>query len=141
MSNLGGDIAWCPVFLPEIKLWQKQLKNTQNQKSLSCNLVQFRSISLLCAKYFVRDCLSKQIYGCNLHQSPSDLYFGTFSVTLKHFYNHNQNMKQVTCVKVPNFLYLVQVKIWLQITFNFADQSFFQRTDIFEPKWVPFLDS
>ena len=26
MSNLGGDIAQCPVSLPEIKLWQQQSK-------------------------------------------------------------------------------------------------------------------
>ena len=30
MSNVGGDAAQCPVFLPEIKRLQSMSKNTQN---------------------------------------------------------------------------------------------------------------
>ena len=46
------------------------------------------------------------IFGRNLDQSPSNLNFRTFSVTSKHFYNHNKNIKQVSCVKVPNLVLL-----------------------------------
>ena len=31
ISNLGGDIAQCPLSFQEIELWQWQLKNTQKQ--------------------------------------------------------------------------------------------------------------
>ena len=34
ISNQGGHIAQCPVSLPETKVWQQQLKNTQ--KYISC---------------------------------------------------------------------------------------------------------
>ena len=53
ISNQGGDIAWCPVSLPETKLSQQQLKNMQNvdiKLFLSCHW-----ISLFYSKYFVRD--------------------------------------------------------------------------------------
>ena len=63
----------------------------------------FYCISLLCAKYFVQDCLSKQIFDRNLLKSPSHLNFWTFSVTSKYFSNHDENIKQVSCVKSSKF--------------------------------------
>ena len=56
ISNLCGDIAQCPVSLPEIKLQRYQSKSTQKQTSdFSCP-VQFYWISLFCSKYFALDC-------------------------------------------------------------------------------------
>ena len=55
---------------------------------------------------FVQDCLSKQIFGRNSGQSPSNLNFLTFSVTLKHLSNQDKNKKQGSCVKVPNLMVL-----------------------------------
>ena len=48
--------------------------------------------------------LSEQtILGRNLSQCPSYLNFWTFSVTSKHFSNHDKNIQQVSCVK--NFIF------------------------------------
>ena len=46
-------------FLPDITLWQCQWlsKNTQNQILNVFSLLQFHWTSLLCSKYFVRDCI------------------------------------------------------------------------------------
>ena len=55
ISNLGADIAQCPVSLPEIKLWQQQSKNIQKQISNFSCPVQFYWISLFCSKYFAQD--------------------------------------------------------------------------------------
>ena len=52
---------------------------------------------------FVQDCLSKQIFSRNLAQSPSHLNFWTFSVTSKHFFNHDENTKLFSCVKRSKF--------------------------------------
>ena len=82
ISNLGGHIAQCLVSLQEIRLWQQQLKYTQNLIPNFSFLVQFYWISPFCSKYFVRDYLSKQIFGPNLAQFPSN----SFSVTSKHFF-------------------------------------------------------
>ena len=57
----------------------------------------------LCGKYFVQDCLSKQIFGSNLARSPSHLNLLIISVTSKHFSDHDQNIKQVSCVKSSKF--------------------------------------
>ena len=65
ISNCGGDIAQCPLFLPEIKLQQQQSKKMQKQISTFSCPVQFYLISLSCSKYFVQDCLSKQSFGIN----------------------------------------------------------------------------
>ena len=46
ISNLVGDIAQCPVSLPEMKLWQLQSKNMQKQISNFSSPVQFYWISL-----------------------------------------------------------------------------------------------
>ena len=122
MSNLGGDIAQCPVSLPGIKLWLQQSKNTRKQISNFSCLIKFYWISLFCSKYFVQDYLSKQSFGFNSSQSPSNLnFFDIFilciikriSIILK------QNIKQVKGVTLPNlmvlckqyFSYLVQIKI------------------------------
>ena len=51
----------------------------------------------------VKDCLSKQIFCRNLPQPPSHLNFLTFSVTSKHFSNHDKNIMQVSCVKSSRF--------------------------------------
>ena len=53
---MGANIAQHPVSTPEIKLWQKQSKTTQKQKSNYCCPVQFYWISLFCSKYFVQYC-------------------------------------------------------------------------------------
>ena len=42
-------------------------------------------ISLRCSKYFVRDCLTKQIFGHNSAQSPQILNFLKCSITSKLF--------------------------------------------------------
>ena len=108
MSNLSADAAQCPVFLSEIKLGQQLSKNPQNQMTNFLSLVEFYQISLLCAKYFGQDCLSKQTFGRNLAQSPLNSKFWTFSVTLKHFCSHDKNIQQVSYVKVPNLMVLGQ---------------------------------
>ena len=61
-SNIGGDIAYCPVLVAEIKFEPQQSKIMQNQISNFSSLVQFYWNSLLCAKYFVVYCVSKQIF-------------------------------------------------------------------------------
>ena len=87
ISNLGGDIAQCLVSLQELTLCQQQLKNTQKQIPNFSFPVQFYWITPFCSKYFVRDCLSKQIFGSNSAQSPSNSNFLTFFITPKHFYD------------------------------------------------------
>ena len=54
-ANLGGDIAQCPVSLPEIKLWQQQYpKIWKNRQNVSFS-VQFYWIFFTLAKYFLWD--------------------------------------------------------------------------------------
>ena len=57
--------------------------------------------------YFVQNILPrivKQSFGCNLAQSPSNLNFWTFSVTLKHFSVHDKNINIVlNGVLAPSF--------------------------------------
>ena len=89
MSNVGGDAAKCPVFLSEIKSWQELSKKTNKNTKKNTQIV--------------KDCLSKQIFGRNLPQPPSHLNFLTFSVTSKHFSNHDKNIMQVSCVKSSRF--------------------------------------
>ena len=67
---------------------------------------QFHCISLLCVKYFVQDCLSKQIFYCNLAKSPSHFNFWKIFVTPKDFSNHDKNIKHVSCLKIPNLIVL-----------------------------------
>ena len=86
ISNLGGHIAQCLLSLQELRLCQQQLKNTQKQIPNFSSPVQFYWIIPFCSKYFVRDCLSKHIFGPNLAQSPSNSNFLTFFITPKHFY-------------------------------------------------------
>ena len=50
--------------------------------------------------------LSVQFFGRDSTQSPSNLNFWTFSVTSKQFSNYDKNIKQVSCVKVPNLMVL-----------------------------------
>ena len=89
--------------------FQKSNVDTSCQKTrktrcyIFWSIVQFYCFSLLCAKYLVQDCLSKQIFGRNLVQSPSHLNLWIFSVTSKHFSNHDKNIKQVSCVKSSKF--------------------------------------
>ena len=135
MSNLGGDIAQCPVSLPGIKLWLQQSKNTRKQISNFSCLIKFYWISLFCSKYFVQDYLSKQSFGFNSSQSPSNLnFFDIFilciikriSIILK------QNIKQVKGVTLPNlmvlckqyFSYLVQIKIGFRKLWSLLIGSF-----------------
>ena len=56
ISNLGGDIAQCLVFLRELRLFEQQLKNTQKQIPKLFFPVQFYWITPFCSKYFVWDC-------------------------------------------------------------------------------------
>ena len=56
ISIQRGDMAQCPVSLPQIKLCQGQLKNTRKQILNICCPVQFYWISLFCFKHYVRDC-------------------------------------------------------------------------------------
>ena len=78
-------------------------KNTQNQMLDFRNHVEFYCISLVCSKYFGQDCLRKQTFGCNLAQCPSHLNIWIFSVTAKHFSNHDVNIKQGSSVKNSKF--------------------------------------
>ena len=79
-----------------------QKLNVDNSCRKTCKIryyifeAQFYCISLLCANYFVQDCLSKQIFCRNLTQSPSHLNFWKISVTSKHFSNHDQNIKHAS---------------------------------------------
>ena len=122
MSNVGGDIAQCSVLFAEIKVEPQQSKNTQYYISNFSSLVQFYCISLLYAKYFVLNCVSKQIFSPTLPQFFSNLNFWEFSVTLNHFSNNNKNIKQVSCVKVPNLMVLCKqyfvYLIWLKFGFR-----------------------
>ena len=106
--------------------------------------VLFYWISLLCAKCFGQDCLSKQIFGLNSTQSPSNLGFWTFSVASKHFFNHHKNIKQVSCIKVLNIMVSTILYLWFRSKFDFRKHStltiscFLEGTNIFEPEWVLF---
>ena len=87
ISNLGGDIKLSPVSLQEVQIWQQQLKNTQKYISDFSSPIEFHWNSLFCSKYFVQDCLSKQSFGLNSSQSPSNLNSLTFCTPSKHFSN------------------------------------------------------
>ena len=99
MSNLGGEAARNQTLTIAVK------KNGKLDNKFLKSYPIFW-ISLLCAKYLGQDCLGKQIFGRNSAQSPSNLNFWTFAVTSKHFSNHDENIKQVSCVKVPNLMVL-----------------------------------
>ena len=45
----------------------------------------------------------KEIFGRNLYKSPSRLKVWVFSVTSKHFFNHDVNINQVSSVKSSKF--------------------------------------
>ena len=66
-------------------------------------VLSFYCIFLLCTKYFVQHYLKIQIFGCNLTESHLYLNFWTFSVTSKHFSNHDENIKHINCVKSSKF--------------------------------------
>ena len=74
------------------------------------------------------------------YQALSNLSFWIISVTLKHFSNHDVNIKPVSSVKSSKqyFVSLFYVEVHLQKTFNFVDQYFSEQTNIFEPKLVLF---
>ena len=99
MSNLGGEAARNQTLTIAVK------KNGKLDNKFLKSYPIFW-ISLLCAKYFGQDCLSKQIFGRNLAQPPLNLNFWTFSVTSKHFSNRHKNIKPVNCVKLPNLMVL-----------------------------------
>ena len=51
----------------------------------------------VCLKYFVNDCLWKQLLSCNLPQTPSNVISFTIFVTLMSFTQfHGEFMKKVT---------------------------------------------
>ena len=86
ISSLGGHIAQCLVSLQELRLCQLQLKNTQKQVPNCSSPVQFYWIIPFSSRYFIRDRLSKHIFGPNSAQFPSNSNFSTFFITPKHFY-------------------------------------------------------
>ena len=49
----------------------------------------------LCYKYFVRDCLRKQIFGPNLAQPPCNSNFLAFFITPKHLYALQKKYKAI----------------------------------------------
>lgn len=60
-------------------------KNPQKQTTNARDTVQFYQISLLCFKYFVKDCLSKQIFGHGSIQSLPQFKFLTSFINFKDF--------------------------------------------------------
>ena len=111
------------------------------------SLAQFYCISLLCAEYFVQDCLSKQIFCCNMAQSLSHLNFWKISVTSKHFSNHDKNIQQVSCVNCSKFNgFVLALFCILGLGQHLTSEKFelsrlviyFDRNKIFEPKLILF---
>ena len=111
------------------------------------SLAQFYCISLLCAEYFVQDCLSKQIFCCNMAQSLSHLNFWKISVTSKHFSNHDKNIQQIICVKSYKFNgFVLALFCILGLGQHLTSENFelsrlviyFDRNKIFEPKLILF---
>ena len=56
ISDLGGHIVQCLVFLQELRFCQQKLKNTQKQIPNVSFSIQFYWITPFCSKYFVRNC-------------------------------------------------------------------------------------
>ena len=93
----------CPVFIAEINFGNSSKKhaNLDINPFFSYPILLDFFISL--AKYFVRDCVSKEMFG------------------LKLMPNHDKNIKQVSCLKVLYlvvlckhcFGYLIYIKILL----------------------------
>ena len=80
----------------------------QTQIAKFSSLIQYYWISFPCSKYFVWDCLSKQIFGHNSTQSPPNFNYLTFSITATLFFCFfNKNIKQLSCVKVLNLMVCV----------------------------------
>ena len=86
ISNLGGRIVQCLVSFQELTLYKQQLKNTQKHIPNFYFPVHFYWTLHFVPNHFVQDCLSKQIFGPNSAQSPSNPNFLTFFITPKHFY-------------------------------------------------------
>ena len=87
--NLRREITYCSVFLPEIKLQQRQSKSTQRQM-------------------FVENCLNIQTLTHNLSQSLKDLilwYLYNFKVFLQSL----KNLKQSSCEKVSKVTVLSKI--------------------------------
>ena len=77
---------------------------SQETRKYLCSPVQLCCIPLLSAKCLVEDCLSKKIFVGDWAQSPSDMNFWTFSVTSRHFSDHNNNIQQFNCAKMLNLI-------------------------------------
>ena len=113
------------------------------------SLVQFYCSFLLCAKYLFQDCLNKQIFGGNLARSLSHLNIWTFSVTSKHFSNHDKNINQVGSFKSSRSNgFVLALFCILGLGQNLTLQDFplcrlvfFEQTNIFESKLVLFPES
>ena len=80
MSNSGDHLAQCLVSLQvqELRLSEQHLKNMQTQILNFSFPVQFYCITTFCSKYFVQDCLSKQMFGPYSTQCSSNSNFLTF---------------------------------------------------------------
>ena len=66
MSNLGDDIAQCPASFLEIKLWLQQSKKYDKVHSKIFYYCPVLLFSLICSKYFVRNCGQLQSIFINL---------------------------------------------------------------------------
>ena len=57
-------------------------------------------------KYFVNDCLWKQVFASNSPQTPSNLTFLTILVTLRPSHSFNLNLEHLSCKKGLKFALL-----------------------------------
>ena len=85
ISNLGGHIAQCLVSLQELRFCQQQLKNTQKQIPNFSSSIQFYRITQFCSKYFVWECLGKEILALTQPSPLAITIFLTIFITPKQF--------------------------------------------------------
>ena len=96
----------------------------QNSK-IETKVVSFYSISLLCSKYFLRDCASKQNFDHNWTQFTPNFNVLTFSYLQSFFYVFVKNIKQFICPKVLIEWFCVKtiVHVWFKCKFDFTKLS------------------